>query len=224
MPQMIFRLATSCMKLPVHVEVAPSGSTVTEIDQEIFMVRREAKLATLERVLQDHAGTVLVFSRTKYGAIRIARVVKDMGHRVAEIHSERTQAQRQEALNGFKSGKYRILIATDIAARGIDVKNIEVVINFDLPDNAEDYVHRIGRTGRAGKRGLAISFATIDQKHELHCIERLIRKTLVTSSKKDTHPDVIETYKFSGEENTRSALIKPKSSVRSFGPRRFGRR
>lgn len=224
MPQAIFKLATNCMTLPVHVEVAPSGTTIADIEQEIFIVKREAKLSMLEKVLQEHTGTVLVFSRTKFGAIRITRVLKDMGHRVAEIHSERSQGQRREAMSGFKAGKYRILIATDIAARGIDVKNIEVVINFDLPDNSEDYVHRIGRTGRAGKKGLAISFATLDQKKELHCIERLIRKTLVTSAKSEAHPDVIEAYKFSGEENTRSALIRPKTSKRSFGPRRFGRR
>jgi ATP-dependent RNA helicase RhlE len=104
-----------------------------------------------------------------------------MGHSVAEIHSNRSQGQRRAAMSGFKSGRYRILIATDIAARGIDVSDIELVVNFDLPDASEDYVHRIGRTGRAGKKGRAISFATPNQRREIHLIERLIKKNLPIS-------------------------------------------
>ncbi len=104
-----------------------------------------------------------------------------MGHTAAEIHSNRSLAQRKQALEGFKTGKYRVLVATDIAARGIDVKGIGLVINFDLPDNAEDYVHRIGRTGRAGQTGRAISFATPDQRNDIRAIERLIRGNLNVS-------------------------------------------
>ncbi len=101
-----------------------------------------------------------------------------MGHNAAEIHSDRSLSQRREALDGFKSGKYRILVATDIAARGIDVKDISLVINYDLPDNSEDYVHRIGRTGRAGNKGKALSFATHDEHADIRTIEKLIRKEL----------------------------------------------
>ncbi|HBF13326.1 MAG TPA: ATP-dependent helicase, partial [Deltaproteobacteria bacterium] len=144
MPASILNLATSYMNLPLRVEVAPAGSTVAEIAQEVFIIQQEAKLSLLEKLLQEYKGTVLVFSRTKYGAKKIAHVVKLMGHSAAEIHSNRSQPQRREALSGFKSGKYRIMVATDIAARGIDVSDIELVINFDLPDNSEDYVHRIG--------------------------------------------------------------------------------
>jgi ATP-dependent RNA helicase RhlE len=181
MPPAILKLATACMALPVRVEVAPAGTAAADVEQEIFIIRREAKLQLLEKLLQDYAGTMLVFSRTKHGAKKITRVLKMMGHGAAEIHSNRTQAQRKEALAGFKSGKYRVLVATDIAARGIDVKGIEVVVNFDLPDNSEDYVHRIGRTGRAGMPGRAVSFATPEQRGEIRAIERLIRKTLSVS-------------------------------------------
>lgn len=181
MPSEVLKLATAVMAMPVRIEVAPSGTTVKEVEQEIFVIRREAKSSLLEKLLQDITGTVLVFLRTKHGAKKITTTLKLMGHKVAEIHSNRTQSQRREALSGFKNGRYRILVATDIAARGIDVHDIEAVINFDLPDNSEDYVHRIGRTGRAGKKGRAISFATPDQRQSILSIERLIRKTLSIS-------------------------------------------
>ena len=106
-----------------------------------------------------------------------------MGHSAAELHSNRSQSQRQEALKGFCNGKYRVMVATDIAARGIDVKNIELVINFDLPDQLEDYVHRIGRTGRAGLAGKAISFAAPEQKNDILQIERMIKTTLPVKTK-----------------------------------------
>jgi ATP-dependent RNA helicase RhlE len=120
----------------------------------------------------------LVFSRTKHGAKKIAISIRALGHTAAELHSNRSLGQRREALEGFRNGKYRILVATDIAARGIDVKGIELVLNYDLPDNAEDYVHRIGRTARAGATGHAISFATPDQRFDVRDIERLIRGSL----------------------------------------------
>ncbi len=188
MPPSIVKLATTYMALPVRLEVAPAGSTLAAIEQEVFIIGQEAKLSLLEKLLQEYKGTVLVFSRTKHGAKKITKVVRLMGHSAAEIHSNRSQAQRREALGGFKSGKYRILVATDIAARGIDVNNIELVVNFDLPDNSEDYVHRIGRTGRAGRKGMAISFATPQQKHEIRTIEKLIRKTLTISKLPEFEP------------------------------------
>lgn len=181
MPPNVLKLATVHMALPMRIEVAPAGTASANIEQEIFIIRREEKLSLLEKVLQDNAGTVLVFVRTKHSAKKITTVLKMMGHKAAEIHSNCSQSQRREALSGFKSGKYRILVATDIAARGIDVNDISVVINFDLPDNSEDYVHRIGRTGRAGKQGRAMSFASPDQKSEIRSIERLIRKPLTVS-------------------------------------------
>ena len=123
----------------------------------------------------------MVFLRTKHGARKITREVRAFGHTAAELHSNRSLGQRKEAMEGFKNGRYRILVATDIAARGIDVKGIELVLNYDLPANAEDYVHRIGRTARAGATGHAISFAMPDQRRDVRDIERLIRATLPLS-------------------------------------------
>ncbi len=181
MPPKIVALASSYMKLPVRVEIAPSGTAAANVTHEIFFVNKESKLALLESLLKEYKGSALVFSRTKYGAKRITSAVKNMGHTTAEIHSNRSLSQRTQALSGFKTGRYRVLIATDIAARGIDVVNIELVINYDLPQNPEDYVHRIGRTGRAGHFGHAISFATPNQRFDIKAIERLIKKQLPVS-------------------------------------------
>lgn len=180
-PSEIMAIASRHMKLPIRIEVALSGTTAEKVSQEIFIVRREAKLSLLEKILREYNGSTLVFSRTKFGAKKVARIVRDMGHRAAEIHGNRTLAQRREALEGFKSGKYRVLVATDIASRGIDVRGIELVVNFDLPSKTEDYVHRIGRTGRAGAEGHAISFALPEEHDEIRAIERLIRQTLRVS-------------------------------------------
>ncbi|MFZ2681486.1 MAG: DEAD/DEAH box helicase [Patescibacteria group bacterium] len=178
MPQDIVKIATSHMKLPVRIEVAPAGTAAERVEQELFIVERAKKRSLLATILAEQTGTVLVFTRTKFGAKQTCKAVQDMGHTAAEIHSNRSLAQRRQALEGFRSGKYRVLIATDIAARGIDVKGISLVINMDLPDNAEDYVHRIGRTGRAGTTGRAMSFATPDQRDEIRAIERIIRNRL----------------------------------------------
>lgn len=178
MPPGIVQIAATYMALPVRIEVAPAGTVAERVEQEIIIVGKDSKLSLLESLLKEYRGTVLVFSRTKHGAKKICRSLNRVGHQSAEIHSDRSLSQRREALDGFKRGKYRVLVATDIAARGIDVSHIELVVNFDLPDNSEDYVHRIGRTGRAGRAGRAISFATPDQKRDVRDIERLIRKTL----------------------------------------------
>lgn len=178
MPAEIVQMAATYMVSPVRVEVAPTGTAAELVDQEIILVRKDARIKLLGDLLNEYRGTVLVFSRTKHGARKICQAIDAMGHKVAEIHSNRSLGQRKEALGGFKSGKYRILVATDIAARGIDVRGIELVINYDLPDNTQDYVHRIGRTGRAGGVGKAISFATPDQQRDVRDIERLVRKQI----------------------------------------------
>lgn len=178
MPSEIAAIASQHMKMPLRIEVAPQGTPAAHIEQEMIIVSKDMKMQLLDKVLADEKGSVLVFSRTKFGAKRIALAVRHMGHTASEIHSNRSLAQRREALDGFKSGKYRILIATDIAARGIDVTGIALVVNFDLPDNSEDYVHRIGRTGRAGHQGKAVSFVAPQERHDIKSIERLIRKTL----------------------------------------------
>ena len=178
MPSDIVGLASSYMKLPVRVEIARPGTTAEHVSQELFVVNKEDKTKLLERILKEHRGSVLVFTRTKYAAKRIARSVRNMGFTATEIHSERSLSQRRASLDGFKNGRYRIMVATDIAARGLDVKDIELVVNYDLPEHAEDYVHRIGRTGRAGQKGIAISIATPAQRKLVEEIEKLTRKYL----------------------------------------------
>ena len=184
-PVEVVTIATSHMKLPIHVEVAPSGTTAERIIQELFIVKKDAKRNLLAKLLAQYHGPVLLFSRTKIGAVKITRLIRGMGHNAAEIHSDRSLGQRREALEGFKSGKYRILVATDIAARGIDVTGIELVINYDLPEDAENYVHRIGRTARAGHEGRAISFATPEQGDDVRNIEKIIKTALPVSE----HPE-----------------------------------
>ena len=185
MPSSIVRMTSLYMKTPVQVEVAPSGTAAEGVTHELFIVRRENKRGLLRKVLDQYRGSVLLFCRTRNGTAKIARSMLDMGYRVAQIHYDRTLAQRREALAGFKSGKYRILAATDIAARGIDVVGIELVLNYDLPDDTENYVHRIGRTGRAGETGHAISFASPEQHVDVRKIERLIKTVLPISHHSD---------------------------------------
>ncbi|MFH0873906.1 MAG: DEAD/DEAH box helicase [Candidatus Komeilibacteria bacterium] len=178
MPDAIVKLATAYMELPLRIEVARAGTLTEKIEQEFLMVNKEEKIRLLDSLLGQYKGTVLVFSRTKHGAKRINQAVNAMGHRSTEIHSNRSLSQRQEAMRGFKTGKYRVLVATDIAARGIDVQDIELVVNFDMPEDPEDYVHRIGRTARAGQSGRAITFVSADQRGKVRDIERLTRTTV----------------------------------------------
>jgi len=177
MPPSIARLVASHMHLPVTIEVAPQGTTAEKVEQEMYILNKEDKLPQLKLILDKTKGSVLVFCRTKHGAKGLGVKVRQMGIKAAEIHSNLSLPQRRKALDGFKAGVHQVLIGTDIAARGIDVKNIAVVINYDLPSTAEDYVHRIGRTGRAGMAGLAISFATPDQAKEIRSIEKLINQS-----------------------------------------------
>lgn len=185
MDKEVTSMASAFLELPVRIEVAPAGTTASNITQEIIIVNKEDKQNLLIKTIQQYNGSTLVFCRTKYSVKKLTEVVRRAGYSVAELHSNRTLNQRLQALQGFKIGKYRILLATDIAARGIDVTNIELVINYDLPEQTADYVHRIGRTARAGRAGHAISFATSDQGSDIKAIERLIKKTLpITGSAK----------------------------------------
>ncbi len=214
MPNDIIRIANSYMKLPLRIEIARPGTTLEAVAQELFVVNKHDKMRLLDKLLTEYHGTVLVFSRTKYGAKRITMAVRNMGHRVAEIHSNRSLGQRRDALDGFKSGKYRVLVATDIAARGIDVIGIEAVINFDIPEHAEDYVHRIGRTGRAGMTGRAITFASPEQKREVQDIQRLTRVWIPISKLPDLPqerpaPAYIPREDFSGPQSGYSRSPRP---------------
>ncbi len=185
-PQGIIEIAANYMKNPVHIEVAPSGTAAANVTQELFVVKREHKGKLLTELLKKYTGSILIFTRTKRGASKVTKLLKSFDHKAAEIHSDRSQSQRKEALDRFKNGRYRILTATDIASRGIDVSGIELVINYDIPEDPENYIHRIGRTGRAGKTGHAISFATPEQGADIKNIEKIMRHSIPLA----THPNV----------------------------------
>ncbi len=179
MPSTIIEIISRFMRAPVHIQTAPSGTPASGINEELFVLNKGSKTQLLQKILDENNGKILIFLRTKSSVRDITKSILKMNHSAAEIHSDRSLSQRRMALDGFKRGKYRILVATDIAARGIDVSNISIVINYDLPQSSEDYVHRIGRTGRSNCKGKAISFATPDQKKEVNQIERLTKKSIL---------------------------------------------
>lgn len=179
MPKEIEQLANSILKKPVTVKVDPVSSTVERIEQGLYFVNKPDKKRLLAKLLADPAVTsVLVFSRTKHGANAIATFLNKQGIGAAAIHGNKSQSARVAALDSFKAGKIRALVATDIAARGIDISELSHVLNFDLPEVPETYVHRIGRTGRAGAEGVAISFCSPEEKEYLAGIEKLNRKKI----------------------------------------------
>jgi ATP-dependent RNA helicase RhlE len=179
MPPSISALAHSVLRNPVKVEVTPQVVTVERIEQSVYAVPRAQKNALLVTLLQDTAmNKVIVFSKTKHGANRISLQLENAGIVSAPIHGNKSQGARQKALEAFKNGKVRVLVATDIVARGIDVDNISHVINFDLPDEPESYVHRIGRTARAGAGGIAVAFCDESEGKLLRAIERTINRSL----------------------------------------------
>ena len=179
MPNDIRELANSILRDPIHVAVTPVASTVATVSQHIFFVERENKRQLLERLLSDSAVTrVLVFSRTKHGANRLAEQLTRSRIPADAIHGNKSQGARERALSDFKSGRARVLVATDVAARGIDIDDISHVVNFELPDSPETYVHRIGRTARAGASGIAWSLVGLAERAQLHDIERLIGKRI----------------------------------------------
>ena len=175
MPVLIANLATKYLKLPIRIEVAPQGTIVKNVTQEMIVLEAKDKMKYLEKIIKENEGSILIFVRTRYGVKNIAKKLISNGHKATEIHSDLSQGQRKRALDSFKSGRSRIMVATDVAARGLDVKGIELVINYDLPDSSSDYVHRIGRTARAGKKGKAISLATPGQLKNIKAIEALIK-------------------------------------------------
>ncbi len=179
MPPPIAKLAHDILDHPVRVDIAPPKVAVDRIEQRVFFVGAKEKRALLESLLTDRRmDRVLVFTRTKRGADRVCRNLSQAGIATAALHGNKAQNARVRALDSFRSGKVRILVATDIAARGIDVPNISHVINYELPNEPESYVHRIGRTARAGAEGAAISFCDHSERPYLQAIERLMRSTV----------------------------------------------
>jgi ATP-dependent RNA helicase RhlE len=172
MPGEVETLVRRHLVRPVRVEVGVMAKPVAKVTQMLYKAVTQEKTPLLLRLLGEERGQTLVFTRTKHRADRVARAVGAAGHRVTRLHADRSMSQRREALDGFRSGRYRVLIATDIAARGIDVPEIAHVVNFDLPHTAEDYVHRIGRTARAEASGRATSFAAPEEHERRRAIER----------------------------------------------------
>jgi len=211
----IERIATPMLKDPVYVEVSPRGKAAHLIEQTAYPVAAQSKTVLLLDLLEkEDFERVLVFTRTKRGADRLAHILEARSHKSNRIHGDRSQSQREAALRSFKSGHTSILVATDVAARGIDIDSVSHVINYDIPEVAEDYVHRIGRTGRAGKTGRAITLFTTAEEHSMRAIEKLtgqkVERVLLPA--------------FGGEllASTIAAKGAPgKKNFRQFRPRRF---
>jgi ATP-dependent RNA helicase RhlE len=163
---------------PVRVDIGRSAVPPSRARQDVYLVEHQHKTPLLLSLIERDAGRMLVFTRTKHRTDRLARTVRNAGHPVERLHSDRSQSQRRAALQGFRCGRYRILIATDVAARGLDVPSVQRVINFDLPQTVEDYVHRVGRTARAAAIGHASSFAAPEERKQLSAIERHIGQQL----------------------------------------------
>ena len=179
MPKSVQGLADGLLNQPVRVEATPTATTVEKIDQRVMFVTKDKKRALLSELLNDQdIARVLIFTRTKHGADRVARHLHQSGVRSDAIHGNKAQNARQRALKAFRSGHIRALVATDIAARGIDVEGVTHVINFELPNDPESYVHRIGRTARAGANGVALSFCDLEERVYLRDIEKTIRQSV----------------------------------------------
>jgi ATP-dependent RNA helicase RhlE len=194
MPPDIKRLSDSMLTAPVSVEVNPVSSTAELIEQSLFYVEKARKRDLLKHVLQDRSlSRVIVFTRTKFGANRVSEVLDKNGIPSAAIHGNKSQGARQRALEDFRAGRIRVLVATDIAARGIDVDNVSHVINFEIPNVAESYVHRIGRTARAGQEGIALSFCDLEERAFIADIEKVIKQSIPVNREHPFHSEVVAT-------------------------------
>ena len=212
-PEEISKLANSMLTNPVKVEVAPVSATADTIQQKVYFVEKEDKLDLLTHILKnDISDSVLVFSRTKHGADKIARKLQSQKISAEAIHGNKSQNQRQNALNNFKSGKTRILVATDIAARGIDIDELKYVVNFELSDVSETYVHRIGRTGRAGADGSSISFVDSLDLLNLKNTEKLIGKKIPVETDHPYHTDGLVPQK--RDSNNKPFTPRPKPQTK----------
>ena len=179
MPKNIVELSSQILKLPKQVSVNPVSSTAETIQQFIYYTNKADKKYLLLHILKDkNINQLLLFSRTKHGADRIARNLKKKNIRASAIHGDKAQKQRQKALQSFKDSKIRVLVATDIAARGIDIDKLSYVLNYDIPNESETYVHRIGRCGRAGETGVSISICEPEENEYVRDIEKLIKQKI----------------------------------------------
>lgn len=226
MPPDIQRLADSILTNPARVEVAPVSSTAELIEQSVMYVERNNKKNLLRHVLQDQAlKRVIVFTRTKRGANQVSEVLEKNGVLSAAIHGNKSQSARQKALENFRAGRIRVLVATDIAARGIDIDGITHVINFEIPNVAESYVHRIGRTARAGADGIAISFCDAEERAFIRDIEKLIKQEIPVRRDQPYHSTAVETARLMSSGKAKAAIEKtqnrpPRSNQRHNRRRR----
>ncbi len=213
-PEAVRRLAKTLVHNPVEIIISPEQTTARTVKQWIYTVDKRQKAALLVQLMMDHQWQqILVFTKTKAGADQLTRYLHDRGISAAAIHGDRSQGQRLEALNAFKKGEFQVLVATDVAARGLDIQQLPQVVNFDLPKVAENYVHRIGRTGRAGSSGEAISLVSADEIDALKGIERLIQQILPRQVHDDYYPD--HQVPASGSV---PGVIKPKKPKKSKKP------
>jgi ATP-dependent RNA helicase RhlE len=212
--------ARAHLRAPVRVEVARSGTTAARAEQQVFLADQNEKLALLQSLLELDDVSTLIFTRTKRRADKVAKQLDRAGHSVTRIHADRSQSQRRAALDGFKEGTYRVLVATDIAARGIDVAEIGHVINFDMPHVAEDYVHRIGRTARAAASGRASSFASPEERDLLNAVEALTRVRIPRADVPRESEKFQAEVKRSAEARGAPPRHSPGRRARPAGPRR----
>jgi len=218
MPPEIQKLADNILVNPVQVEVTPISSTAENVEQHLYYVEKNNKPALLrDLLLQEHLTRVLVFTRTKHGADRIVKILRQANIHAEAIHGNKAQNARQRALSNFKDGKTPVLVATDIAARGIDVDEISHVINYDIPNIPETYVHRIGRTGRAGMSGTALSFCEIEERPYIRDIMKLIKQEIPVV---DNHPYPSDIPVLKLTPTAKPAFVKHKGRPRS-GQRRY---
>jgi ATP-dependent RNA helicase RhlE len=225
MPPALTPLVNQLLRDPVKIEVAPQSTTAERVEQHVMFVAREDKRSLLQSVLSDAAvRRAIVFARTKHGADKIARWLDAAGISTDSIHGDKSQAARQRALYGFRDGRTRVLVATDIAARGIDIDDISHVINYDLPMEPENYVHRIGRTGRAGAEGIALTFCDADERGALRGIEKMIKQQIPVRTDHPFHlqfssaPSASSGNRRPGRPNGR-----PGAPGKGNGGRRFGK-
>lgn len=195
MPKEIAALADSLLHNPVSISIAPPATPVETIQQWVYLVEKPEKRELLARIIRQYsAHQTLVFTRTKHGADRVARELNRMGIAAKALHSDKSQNQRQAALTDFRHGKIAVLVATDIAARGIDITELPLVINFDLPNIPDTYIHRIGRTGRAGQQGTAVSFCDRSERPYLQAIEQMMGKTIPVAEEVPHVPHELERH------------------------------
>lgn len=221
MPPDIKQLAGTILKDPVSVEVTPVSSTAERIDQVVMYVDRNRKKDLLRTVLQDkNFKRVIVFTRTKRGANQVSEVLAKNGISSAPIHGNKSQSARQKALQAFKAGQIRVLVATDIAARGIDIDEVTHVINFEVPNVAESYVHRIGRTARAGAEGIAISFCDAEERAFIKDIEKLIGQSIPVNREQPYHSDSVENARLMSKGKAKAAIESAQNHHRRRPQRR----